>query len=225
MPIETFTRSQTDAERQELVGRREAATGFGESGAALLMGLAWLIISVAAVWLARGLGLSVLGAGVAVGATVAGLTAAVLVATSYVVRPGSSSRQLDAQALQFDLDDGRVDATRVTARAVVVADDELSYDGPWFLFDVGEEQALLVAGREFANVAGFPSTDFEIVRTRWSDQMLDVRCGGQPLSPVRILSSGPMAEAFWFAPRDPIPGPFGDVVARVFGPKARLTDS
>jgi hypothetical protein len=88
------------------------------------------------------------------------------------------------------LQDGRVTVKRVHAVAVVQIE-PIEDEGTGYLFDLGDGRVLFLKGQDY-DVAGddapWPNTEFEIVRAVTDGTMLDLRCHGTALPPLRVIS-------------------------------------
>ena len=87
------------------------------------------------------------------------------------------------------LEDGRVTVRRVHAVAVVEIE-PLEDEGTGYVFDLGDGRVLFFKA-DFVPVdddgASWPNTDFEIVRAAAGGELLDVRCHGTALPPLRVV--------------------------------------
>jgi len=87
------------------------------------------------------------------------------------------------------LEDGRVTVRRVHAVAVVEIE-PLEDEGTGYVFDLGDGRVLFFKA-DFFLVDGdeppWPNTDFEIVRAAANGELLDVRCHGTALPPLRVV--------------------------------------
>jgi hypothetical protein len=89
------------------------------------------------------------------------------------------------------LQDGRVSVKRVHAVAVVQIE-PIEDEGTGYVFDLGDGRVLFLKGQDY-DVAGddeapWPNTEFEIVRAVTDGTMLDLRCHGTALRPLRVIS-------------------------------------
>ncbi|HYH82491.1 MAG TPA: hypothetical protein VEX86_22055 [Longimicrobium sp.] len=86
------------------------------------------------------------------------------------------------------LEDGRVTVKRVRAVAVVEIE-PVEDEGTGYVFDLGDGRVLFIKGDYFpADIdAPWPNTAFEIVRTAADGEILDVRCHGTALPPLRVV--------------------------------------
>lgn len=97
----------------------------------------------------------------------------------------------DASAAVYrqDLQGGEVEIMEVEASAVVARSDR-SDEPPAFVFDVGDGELLAICDPALAQAVGqgsFPNDRFELVLGPKSGAVLDLRCTGRPLTPVRTL--------------------------------------
>ncbi|HEY0156243.1 MAG TPA: hypothetical protein VGF28_03035 [Thermoanaerobaculia bacterium] len=101
------------------------------------------------------------------------------------------------------LEDGRVRVKRVRAVAVVEIE-ALEDEGTGYVFDVGDGRVLFLKGEDYAASEPWPNTDFEIVRTADGSMLLDVRCHGTALPPVRVVSRGEVDPATGWEAREEV---------------------
>jgi hypothetical protein len=217
VPIETITRPFTDAERAELQRRLKHARSPADAFMMLVVATGLLLAAWAALGLVAQSRSTLVGLVLSVLAGLAVITALGALVGAVVVRPRSAANQADRQRLDWDLADGRATVVRVTATRVVWAEDVTDRDeGPWFLFDAGDDRALWLSGPRFAGTPGFPSATFEVIVTAGSDLVVDVIGFDMPLPLVDERPPEDVARDYRGVAFEIVDGPFAVAIARTF---------
>jgi hypothetical protein len=196
--IQEFVREMNTEERSSL--RRATRLPVPYGGRRRVMGPeAWGAIAGVLFVIAMGGGRS--RAGLVIALAAGGILAGwpILSATIRNVRHRKANAALQAARAVYEarmqgelaraLEDGRVTVRRVRAAAVVEIE-PLEDEGTGYVFDLGDGRVLFIKGPDYHPRDGgmpWPNTDFEIVRAAAGGRLLDVRCHGTALRPLRVI--------------------------------------
>lgn len=193
--IEEFVREMTAAERADLEQamrwqptpvRPSTPQGIGLEAVGLVV---LLLLALGAIWLAGGRDRG----GLVFAAVVGGIFVVHhVISTARTARPGAYAQdymERRRREIVRVLEDGRATVKRVHAVAVVEME-PIEDEGMGYVFDLGDGRVLFLKGQDYFALdedALWPNTDFEIVRAVADGTMLDLRCHGTALAPLRTI--------------------------------------